>query len=298
MRALVAVIILVAGGTALLVATGSPPFSGADGEARPATEVPRPNVNRFPGRSAYRSVERQVALGPRPAGSAALRKLAGRLVRALPRGRLEAVPGHPGLRNVIGTLRGREPERLVVLGAHYDTKDIPGFVGANDGASGTAIVTRIARTLKPRRLGPTIEFILFDGEESPAGTPDSQFAEKGLRGSKAVASRYADAEAMILLDFVGEKGLRVPREASSSPDLWGRLRAAATRVGVAPVFPRQTQGSILDDHVPFLQQGMPAIDLIDFDFPCWHRRCDDLSRVSQRSLDAVGETVIQLLRDL
>ena len=156
----------------------------------------------------------------------------------------------------------------------------------------------MARALKPRRLGPTIEFILFDGEESPAGTPDGEFAAKGLRGSKAVAPRYRDAEAMILLDFVGEKGLRVPREGSSSPELWRKLRAAARRVGVAPVFPTEVQGSILDDHVPFLQEGVPAIDLIDFDFSCFHKSCDDLSKISPRSLDAVGETVIQLLRAL
>jgi glutaminyl-peptide cyclotransferase len=169
-------------------------------------------------------------------------------------------------------------------------------VGANYGAAGTAIVTRIARTLEPRRLRPTIEFILFDGEETPAGTPDAEFFEKGLRGSKAAAPVYAGAEAMILLDFVGEKGLRIPREGSSSPELWRKLRAAARRVGVGKVFPRATQGSILDDHVPFLQQGVPAIDLIDFDFPCFHRACDNLARISPRSLDAVGETVIELLR--
>ena len=296
MRALVAALVLAAATVAVLVATGSAPFGG-DGEAE-AAGVPRAKVNRFSGRAAFESVKQQVALGPRPAGSEALQELAGRLRRSLPDGRLEEVPGHPGLRNVIGSLPGRDPARLVVLGAHYDTKDIPDFVGANDGASGTAVLAGVARALKARRLDPTVEFILFDGEESPAGTPDSQFAEKGLRGSKAVAPRYRDAEAMILLDFVGEKGLRVPREGSSSTALWRKLRAAARRVGVAPVFPRGVQGSILDDHVPFLQEGVPAIDLIDFDFPCWHKTCDDLSKISPRSLDAVGETVIELLRRL
>jgi glutaminyl-peptide cyclotransferase len=289
----------VGGVIAVLVATDSPPFGDGDGaEAQSAAAVPRPDVNRFSGRAAYRSVERQVALGPRPAGSTPSRQLAERLRRALPGGRFEEIPGHPGLRNVIGTLPGRDPGRLVVLGAHYDTKDIPGFVGANDGAAGTAIVTGIARTLKPRQLRPTIEFILFDGEESPAGTPNGLFARRGLRGSKAAAPRYRDAEAMILLDFVGEKGLRIPREFSSARGLWRKLRAAARRVGVARVFPPRSQGSILDDHIPFLEQGVPAIDLIDFDFPCFHRRCDDLSRISARSLDAVGETVLELLPTL
>jgi glutaminyl-peptide cyclotransferase len=279
----------------VLIATDSLPFLDDDNGAEAAQTVPRPSVNRFSGSAAYHSAKRQVALGPRPAGSPASQDLAQRLVHALPDGRLEDVPGHPGLRNVIGTLPGRESERLVVVGAHYDTKDIPGFVGANDGAAGTAVVARIARTLEPRRARPTIEFILFDGEESPAGTPSSQFYEKALRGSKAVAPRYRSAEAMILLDFVGEKGLRIPREASSSPELWRRLRAAARRVGVGSVFPPGRQGSVIDDHVPFLREGVPSIDLIDFDFPCFHRTCDDLSRISPRSLDAVGETVMELL---
>jgi len=77
------------------------------------------------------------------------------------------------------------------------------------------------------------------------------------------------------------------------------LRAAARAVGVGSVFPAEDLGGgVQDDHVPFIQQGVPSIDLIDFDFRCWHRRCDDLSRVSQRSLDASGETVHELLRRL
>ena len=103
---------------------------------------------------------------------------------------------------------------------------------------------------------------------------------------------------MILLDFVGEKGLRVPREAFSNHVLWKKLRAAASRVRVARVFPRRSRGGILDDHVPFLRQGVPSIDLIDFDYDCFHRRCDDLSQISEKSLDAVGETVLELLPTL
>jgi hypothetical protein len=69
-------------------------------------------------------------------------------------------------------------------------------------------------------------------------------------------------------------------------------------VGVGKVFPPGTQGGIYDDHIPFLRQGVPSIDLIDFDFRCFHQRCDDLSRISPRSLDAVGETTLELLRTL
>ena len=298
--ALLGVLLVLGGGlTALAVSDGSPFFdddSGGGASASAAESVPRPKVNRFNGRGAYRSVRRQVALGPRPAGSRASRQLAERIRRALPSGRFSPVPG--GLRNVIGTVPGRDRGRTVVVGAHYDTKDLPGFVGANDGASGTAVLTQLARTLRPRRLRATVVFIAFDGEESPAGAPEDQFERFGLRGSKAAAPAYRGARAMILLDFVGERGLRIPREALSDPGLWRRLRAAARRVGVARVFPPRRQGAILDDHVPFIRAGVPSIDLIDFDFDCFHRSCDDLSQVSARSLDAVGETVLELLRRL
>jgi glutaminyl-peptide cyclotransferase len=277
-----------------LVATDNLPFVD-DGEAdgRAGGTVAAPTVNRFDGAAAFRLLRRQVELGPRPAGSPESRRLARLLKRIVPRGRFQEVPG--GLRNVIGTVPGREPG-YVVVGAHYDTKDIPGFVGANDGASGTAIVAQIARTI--RRPRHTIQFIFFDGEESPRGVPDSRFERYGLRGSKVAAPVFGDARAMVLLDFVGDMKLAIRREQYSDTGLWKRLRAAATRVGAAGVFPSTRQGAVLDDHIPFIRQGVPSIDLIDFDFPCWHRRCDDMSAVSERSVDAVGETVYELLRDL
>jgi glutaminyl-peptide cyclotransferase len=272
----------------LLLAVGDLPFADGD-DGRSA----KPKIDRFDSAAAWRLLEYQVELGPRPAGSEPSRRLARRLRRLLPRGRFEAVPG--GLRNVAGTVRGREPG-YVVVGAHYDTKDIPGFVGANDGASGTAVVTQIARTI--RRPRHTIHFLLFDGEESPRDSPDSDFLADGLRGSKVAAPRYAEARAMVLLDFVGDRRLRIPREGNSTARLWNRLRAAARRVGAGSVFPAASEGAVLDDHIPFRQQGVPAIDLIDFDFDCFHRTCDDLSVVSERSLDAVGETVFELLASL
>ena len=277
-----------------LVATDNLPFVD-DGEAdgRPPRAAAALKVNRFDGAAAFRLLRRQVELGPRPAGSPESRRLARLLKRIIPRGRYQEVPG--GLRNVIGTVRGREPG-YVVVGAHYDSKDIPGFVGANDGASGTAIVTQLARTL--RRPRHTIEFILFDGEESPRGTSDADFEEEGLRGTKVAAREFRDARAMVLLDFVGDRRLSIPREGFSNPGLWRRLRAAAKRVGAGRVFPPESSGSVLDDHIPFLRVGVPAIDLIDFDFPCFHRTCDDLSAVSERSVDRVGETMRELLASL
>src|SRR6185503_8401087 len=158
------------------------PFTGdgdADGSpARPAAV----HVDRFDGAKAFSLLRRQVELGPRPAGSPESRRLARLLRRIVPRGRFQEVPG--GLRNVIGTVRGREPG-YVVVGAHYDTKDIRGFVGANDGASGTAVAAQLARTI--RRPRHTVHFIFFDGEESPRGAPEGEFEKRGLRGSKVAA---------------------------------------------------------------------------------------------------------------
>jgi hypothetical protein len=73
---------------------------------------------------------------------------------------------------------------------------------------------------------------------------------------------------------------------------------AARRVGAGRTFPSGVANGVLDDHIPFIQQGVRSIDLIDFDFPCWHRRCDDMSAVSERSVDAVGETMVELLKSL
>jgi hypothetical protein len=276
-----------------LVATDNLPFVGDDeangSPARPAAV----HTDRFDGAAAFELLREQVELGPRPAGSPQSLKLARRLRRIVPHGRFQKVPG--GLHNVIGTVRGREPGYLVV-GAHYDTKDIPGFVGANDGASGTAVVAQLARTI--RRPRHTIHFIFFDGEEAPRGVPDRQFEKYGIRGAKVAAPRFAEARAMVLLDFVGDRDLSIPREGNSDPALWRKLRAAARRVGAGRVFPASNFGEVSDDHIPFIRAGVPSIDLIDFDFPCWHQTCDDLSAVSEKSVDAVGETIYELLRTL
>jgi glutaminyl-peptide cyclotransferase len=276
-----------------LVATDNLPFTGdhdADGQTPRATGV---HVDRFNGKAAFRLLRRQVELGPRPAGSPESRRLARLLKRIVPRGRYQDVPD--GLRNVIGTVHGREPG-YVVIGAHYDTKDLPGFVGANDGASGTAVAAQLARTIKRPRH--TVKFVFFDGEESPRGTPDEDFEGKGLRGSKVAAPALKDARAMVLLDFVGNHRLAIRYEGNSSPGLWRKLRSAAHRVGALGAFPSGSQGPVSDDHIPFTDEGVASIDLIDFDFPCWHRRCDNMSAVSERSVDAVGETIYDLLQTL
>jgi Zn-dependent M28 family amino/carboxypeptidase len=161
-------------------------------------------------------------------------------------------------------------------------------------------VLELARALRHTRRpkgSPELRFVLFDGEE--ATDDDRDFLATGVRGSKAYSRRHADElRALVLLDFVADKDLSIPREAGSNAKLWARLRKAAKRVGVGGTFPDELRGEITDDHTPFTARGVPSIDLIDFDFACWHKTCDDLSVISPRSLDASGETVRELLASL
>lgn len=261
--------------------------------------APRPLADHFDAERAWSLVELQVGHGQRPAGSPALRSLAAKLVRMLPRGHFEPVPDR-GLRNVVGFLPGRLPG--LVIGAHYDTLASPrGFLGANNGAAGTAVVVQLARDLR-RLVRPAdarrVTFALFDGEEPAEGLPGDHvdFYAVGLRGSKAFVRDHGDETMeMVLLDYVGNRGLQLPREGSSSPELWRRIRAAAHEVGAGPTFPATTQTTIIDDHTPFLRAGIPAVDLIDWSYD-GHSLSDGLDKLSMRSLDAVGETMYEFVR--
>jgi hypothetical protein len=247
-----------------------------------------------------RLIHQQVLYGQRPAGSPQLRRLAEVLRAKLPRGTFEAIPGDPDLRNVVGTIPGRKP--AIVLGAHYDTLVKPeGFVGANNGAAGTAIVIEAARALSKLerpRSAPEVKFVLFDGEEPAAGLPEEQtdFYSTGLRGSRAyVAAHPGKTRAMFLLDYVANKGLRLPREGTSDAALWAKVRAAAARVGKGAFFPDEIGAAITDDHTPFQRAGVPAVDFIDWSYD-GHTLNDGEDKLSRQSADAVGETVVELLR--
>jgi len=254
-------------------------------------------VDRFDSAAAFDLIEQQVALGERPAGSAASRKLGEQLRAELPNGSFEPVPG--GLRNVVGAIPGAAP--AIVIGAHYDTDaHPPGFVGANDGAAGTAAVVELARTLEGElpEGHREVRFVLFDGEEEPPGCPDAQFQQCALRGSKAyVATHSGEGQVgeLILLDYIANKDLVLPREGTSDEELWGRLRAAADEVGAASYFPDGQQVPILDDHIPFIQAGVPSIDLIDFNYEFADTVEDTPDKLDPAALDAVGETVAELV---
>jgi glutaminyl-peptide cyclotransferase len=309
-RLLVAALLLqlVVGGAFIALAVNDFPGIGSGDDDKPPTRsrdaragapvVPRANVDRFDEARAFALIREQVdRYGPRPAGSQASRALAEHLRPLLPNGRFEPVPG--GLRNVVGRLPGRLP--AIVVGAHYDTAVVdPNYVGANDGAAGVAAVVEIARWFRThrRRSGaPAMRFVLFDGEELPPGSSDDRFLADALRGSRAYARAHRGrTREMILLDYIANRGLRLPHEDSSTPSMWQRVRTAAGRVGVKAVFPNTGQGTIYDDHTPFLRQGVPSVDLIDFSYPYAHKLSDTPDKLSPRALDAVGETIVDYLR--
>jgi len=159
----------------------------------------------------------------------------------------------------------------------------------------------LARSLARAGRAPNdrpLRFVLFDGEEEPPGCTD--FAACALRGSKAYARRHArEVRSLVLLDYIAEKdGLLFPREGSSDRALWAKLRSAARGAGVGALFPDSVAGEIIDDHTPFLGRGIPAIDVIDFDYLSADTLADTLDKVSERSLDAVGEAVHRLVLTL
>jgi Zn-dependent M28 family amino/carboxypeptidase len=282
---------------ALLLAVAALALSGC-GEGEPVAESV--SSGGFDAERAFADLRAQVELGPRPSGSAANRRQSRILARRLRGAGVEDVRVQTPLRNVVGTIPG-SGEGTIVVGAHHDTKDLEGFVGANDGASGVAVALELARTV-PRPLpGPSVAIALFDGEEARGDRP---FAEDGTRGSRQYVAYAAEGrqssppleeiEAMVLFDLVGDCDLQIPLEANSDPELYAMFSEAA---GGAP-FEGET-AAVADDHVPFLERGIPAVDLIDFSFgpgespgAFWHTDEDDLDKVCPESLDAVGEAAL------
>jgi peptidase M28-like protein len=284
-------------GGAVVFAATQDFFGGASGTAHET----HPRVDRFDGARAWRLLRLQLSYGQRPGGSPQLRAMAERLRPLLPDGRFEDLgAAYPGLRNIVGDLPGKGPPLLI--GAHYDTQSDPkGFVGANDGAAGTAAVLELARALRPSgaRDGRAVRFVLFDGEEQPAGQESRPFYSSGLRGSRTyVAAHRGDVpRELVLLDYIAGRGAVFRREQASDPRLWGRLRAAARAAGVGALFPPGDQSiGITDDTTPFHLAGVPAVDVIDWGYPYKQGVEDTIDKLDPQVLDGVGEAVAELTR--
>jgi Zn-dependent M28 family amino/carboxypeptidase len=269
----------------------------------------RAGPDRFDAQRALRDLRAQVRIGPRAAGSAGSREEVAFIARQVRAAGLEARVQHPH-RNVVARIHGQGPG-TVVVGAHHDTKDIPGFVGAYDGASAVAVLLELARDL-PRPLdGPSIDLVFFDAEEARGDRPfdvdgargSGQFIRYAQRGGVEGSPPLSQIRAMVLFDMVGDCDLAVPREENSDPALYGMFADAAERQTGSPEPFVGTTAPILDDHGPFLAAGTPSVDLIDFTFgpgpspgSWWHTREDDLERVCAASLDAVGEPALAALQ--
>jgi glutaminyl-peptide cyclotransferase len=268
------------------------------------------SVGRFDSDRAFADLEAQVAVGQRPAGSAASRETAELIADRLRDAAVEDVRIQQPHLNVVGRIPGTQPG-TVVLGAHHDTKEDvgAGFEGANDGASGVAVVLELARALGPRVDGPSVELALLDAEEA---RDDRDFTLDGTRGSRQFVD-YAEhgglqgsppvrqIKAMVLFDMVGDCELEIPYESYSDLGLYDLFADAARDLhgsGASAPFQGRS-GGVLDDHIPFRQAGIPAVDLIDFDFgpgptpgAYWHTPEDTVDKVCASSLDAVGEAAV------
>lgn len=253
----------------------------------------------FDGVRALEDVQRQVDFGPRIPGSIAhaqaIKWIEAELTSAGWAVELQTAVsmGHE-LTNVIAHRDSGPPQ--VLVGAHFDTRLIadrdlqpelrarPG-PGANDGASGVAVLLELARTLPPDSI--PVWLVFFDAEDN-GRIPEWDW----ILGSRAfVESTAAKPQQMILLDMVGDSDLRIPMEGHSDSDLRLSIWATAARLGHDDVFVPELGSAILDDHVPFLEAGIPAVDIIDMDYPYWHTTADTTDKLSSESLQIVGDVM-------
>jgi Zn-dependent M28 family amino/carboxypeptidase len=266
-----------------------------------ATTPPRFDSNR-----AWEHLRQLVSLGPRPAGSAGIERS-----RVYIRNQLAAagVPvveqswdaktpvGAVRMVNLIARIGGSSPDRLVIAG-HYDTKRFRefSFVGANDGGSSAAFLLEIARVLKARRNTLTMELLFLDGEEAVIQWEgdDRTYGSRHYVETAKKDGSLASLRAMVLVDMVADRDLRVRRDLNSTPWLTDIVWDAARREKLGSYFsPESTQ--IEDDHLPFIQAGVPAVDIIDLEYAPWHTPGDTLEAVSAHSLQVVGDVVLSAL---
>lgn len=275
---------------------------GADAQNRSAAATAQRTG--FDSNRAWTDLERQVAFGPRPAGSSPLAqcrqyieaqlKAAGISYREQPFDAMTPA-GVIKMVNVIGTIPGRRPERIA-LATHYDTKRFQEFtfVGASDGASSTAAVLELARVLKNRQNEFTIELLFLDGEEAVNvewRDPDNTYGSKYYVQAARQSGTLAGLKALVLLDMVGDRDLDIRPDSNSAGWLNSIVWSSAARLGYSSTFVPEGF-TVEDDHLPFVQAGVPSIDIIDLDYPQWHTAQDDLNHVSARSLQIVGDVVV------
>lgn len=276
----------------------------------------------FDAARAWADLEQLVALGPRPLGTAALDR-----ARAYLRGELEPlgwqieedpfpVSAPAGARrrgdftgkNLIARRAGTAPGEIW-LASHLDTYDLPGFVGANDGGSSSAVLLELGRQLAgagPRR-GPSLVLCWFDGEEPFNPLPwdnetNSTFGSRHAVARLQAAGTIGEVKALVLLDMVGDARLAITLPEETAPWLGSLFERTAARLGHGRLFAESRP--IRDDHVPFYEAGVPVIDLIDLRFgpgllnDWWHKPDDTLDKCSADSLGTIGALVLAALPEI
>lgn len=287
-----------------------------------------PNVElatEFSGEKAFEHVRRQVEFGPRPSGTSVLEKARAQIVETLQAAGWDVerqefderpVPREGAIHftnliarfSAIGAKPAPGNTQHAIVCSHYDTKRMSGvrFVGASDGASSTGALLELARVLaKAPAMAEQVELVFFDGEEAvdhfdePIAGPDGlvgsrHYARELRQGGRASQFRFA-----ILWDMIGDADLTITLPRDSPAHLAAGIFAAAEALGTRKHL-SYYGGDILDDHVPLqVIARIPAIDLIDFDYPHWHQPSDTLDKLSSESLRTVGQmTVGYLQREL
>lgn len=258
----------------------------------------------FDGNNAYLLLKTQLNLGPRTPESLAHSKELDFLVKELNNNgwsveiQKTKFEDHP-LTNVAAT-RG-EGQSWIILGTHYDsrkyadkdpnpTNQLNPVLGANDGASGVAVLLELSRVL-PKNLDKKISLVFFDLEDQ-GKIPGWNW----ILGSRAFASNLIEKPSVVVVvDMVGDKDLKIYQEKNSDRRITNEIWQIASKNGFDKSFIPEQKHAILDDHIPFLELGIPALVIIDMEYPFHHTTEDDLSKVSAQSLSIVGITLYDWL---
>ena len=209
--------------------------------------------------------------------------------------------GNRQMNNICAIIPGKNREKFIILGTHYDIKELnPPMTGANDGLSGTSVLLVISENLKNPPYD--VRLLFFDGEECLVEYNESD----GLFGSRYYAGKIFESGenkncvSMINIDMVGDKDLKYTLSADTDLKLYGKLQKAAGKEGFSQII-TFLNGTILDDHVPFKNIGIPSINIIDFNYGpanCfWHTQHDNSENVSRESLDTTGKIVTRLIME-
>lgn len=273
----------------------------------------------FSGDNAFRSVGEQVALGPRTSVNGkqkACRDYIAEKLRA--QGFDTSVQEFVGVSgagagktfyNVIGKFDPAGSKKFKMFGAHYDTlpcaprdpdpskQSVP-IDGANDGASGTAVLVELARVAKVRsaELKCGVELVFFDGEDYSTGTDNMFYGSKYFAG-KLTFEEVAGIKYFVLADMIGDTDLEVYKDINSNtafPQFTDHVFSVAAGLGIEN-FKQTTRYEIIDDHLPIIARGITSTLLIDFDYTYWHTTQDTLERVSAASLGKTGRILEYLI---